>query len=268
MNKLLFHEGGQPLTLNDLDFLQESIAQSLSHLTSILPEGFYGSYQSYPRQHLQEYISWTQGVVIIGGKVALLPAGELTYDRGKTCYVYIEEQEGEERTFQDGSIHHTHLIERAVVTTEKPTVPSLILTKSPDKGVRIDEYKVGAITATSKRTPGRTVSIGACVFFKLSGINVQFVAGSIFHPDETLMIEEGSGRAIGIYANTDEEELMERLEGGSFVSGYSVPIGASIHLKQGKVYLLDAKGNYIDRDISTGIRFFYAKSLYNKNDLL
>ena len=77
MNKLSLSEGGQPISLDDLEFLQSAIDQSLQFLTERLPNGIYfnieeksGEKEGDPRK-----LMWDDGVAIIGGKTAFSRKG-------------------------------------------------------------------------------------------------------------------------------------------------------------------------------------------------
>ena len=267
MNKLLFHEGGQPFGLNDIAFLQESIEQSFRHLASILPEGYYGEVR-LPRHSFSETdISWTSGLVVIGGRASYLKAGSMPYSAEHTYYIHIDEQAELEQTFQDGGHHFTRQVELAVVTNSEPTQPHIKLFSSARlPGI----VNIGSVTITSpfKHTDPSFLGkpserIGGIIYAEIPSMGIRVVSG-VFNVG--VDASGSDSKAVGIYASEHEDAYMKRLEGGCFITGGEHSIGTSLHLKDGKIYLLDARGEYVTKfssNFSSPTRFTYILNLRN-----
>lgn len=132
MNKLLLNEGGQPFTLEDLDFLQTSIERGLNALSSRLPDGLYFDYklQKPEANGGEEKLVWSDGFILLSGRIAFIEAGEITNPEHFSKYaVRRRELSTAVRTFADSSTHATQLIERAEIvlrstlSSDEPTLP-------------------------------------------------------------------------------------------------------------------------------------------------
>ena len=124
MNKLLTFEGGQPFTIEDLDFLQESLigaieamAKSLAGDIDCILYGVVG-------------ISGYKGAVYIGGNIYVLTK-PITGGTGKK-YLCIRQTETEQRTFRDSVGRNIYLVDDAYmsemaseISIDITTVPTL-----------------------------------------------------------------------------------------------------------------------------------------------
>ena len=123
MNKLLTFEGGQPFTIEDLNFLQESfigavesMAKSLAGRIDCILYGVQGP----------EYT----GAVYIGGNIYVLTK-PITGGTGKK-YLCIRQTETEQRTFRDSVGRNIYLVDDAYmsemaseISIDVRTVPTL-----------------------------------------------------------------------------------------------------------------------------------------------
>ena len=118
MNKLLFSEGGQPLNLDDLEFMQTSLIDATKALAS--PWGncvLTGNWEpTFPSGG--GVMEWKDCMVYVNGKLAFLPASALDSAVIKSSHevsAYIEVLGNEEasKTFADGSQHPTRKVYRA-----------------------------------------------------------------------------------------------------------------------------------------------------------
>lgn len=118
MNKLLFSEGGQPLNLDDLEFMQTSTIDAIKALASpwgncVLAEDWTPSIHSGGG-----IMEWKDCMVSINGKLAFLPASRLdvsSIQSSSEVSVYIEifGLEDASKNFADGSQHPTRMVYRA-----------------------------------------------------------------------------------------------------------------------------------------------------------
>ena len=118
MNKLLFSEGGQPLNLDDLEFMQTSTIDAIKALASpwgncVLADDWTPSIHSGGG-----IMEWKDCMVSINGKLAFLPASRLdvsSIQSSSEVSVYIEifGQEDGRKNFADGSQHPTRMVYRA-----------------------------------------------------------------------------------------------------------------------------------------------------------
>lgn len=118
MNKLLFSEGGQPLNLDDLEFMQTSTIDAIKALASpwgncVLADDWTPSIHSGGG-----IMEWKDCMVSINGKLAFLPASRLdvsSIQSSSEVSVYIEifGQEDGLKNFADGSQHPTRMVYRA-----------------------------------------------------------------------------------------------------------------------------------------------------------
>lgn len=108
MNKLLTFEGGQPFTIEDLNFIQgnfiksvESIVKALAGNIDCVLTGMMGD-------------SWNIESVYIGGNVYIL-ANPITESGGKK-YLCIKQTEDGQRLFRDSINHNVYLVDDAYMS--------------------------------------------------------------------------------------------------------------------------------------------------------
>lgn len=109
MNKLLFHEGGQPLHLDDLEFLQEAVGSPLSAaLTAFGDCIISGCVISSVPDTTPVHYQLSAGYVALRGKVYKVEAQYLGFVHPRLSYYWqVSESDEELKTFEDGSEHHT-----------------------------------------------------------------------------------------------------------------------------------------------------------------
>ena len=118
MNKLLFSEGGQPLNLDDLEFMQTSTIDAIKALASpwgncVLTGNWAPTFHSGGG-----VMAWEDCMVSINGKLAFLPASRLDVSSIQSssevsAYIEIFGQEDGRKNFADGSQHPTRMVYRA-----------------------------------------------------------------------------------------------------------------------------------------------------------
>ena len=232
MNKLSFSEGGQPISLDDLEFLQSAIDQSLQFLTERLPNGIYfkieeksGDKEGDPRK-----LIWDDGVAIIGGKTAFMRKGELplSQERDKYCVHRIQRHVAE-KSFEDSSTHATQLLEEAEIiplNSLAPNEPHLLLSVVTKP----------SLIAITKEGTARVYHHGTMLgllyahyishgFYLIRG-EFKFDYSMISEP-ESCIIKVPQGQE-------------KWFNGGGFLSGDNIPLGTSIHISNGR-YLVSGE---------------------------
>lgn len=116
MNKLLFSEGGQPLYLDDIDFLQTSLF-----------EGYAPFFRNFGNCVLQgcevtiidqNRVSWTSGVVLYNGEIFAVPSGSGATNSitQSAIGLRVVRTPTEPRVFGDGVSRPTHELGTAELT--------------------------------------------------------------------------------------------------------------------------------------------------------
>lgn len=204
MNKLIFSEGGQPLFLDDIDFLQQS---ALGAVRPFL-RAFGGCILSEATIDIgTDKVAWRDGTLLIDGEVCEVKAGELaiTADTAN-LFFRIHRVPTERRIFGNGAEHPTREMAQAEATlsvasdeqylriplTGSKPVPyfSEVLRSHIVKELSIRPSGEGGATATFKR-----VRISDDITFYQGSVNFEkktdLSEGSIMH------FENLPGRAYG-----------------------------------------------------------------------
>nr|DAS99262.1 MAG TPA: hypothetical protein [Caudoviricetes sp.] len=118
MNKLLFSEGGQPLNLDDLEFMQTSTIDAIKALASPWGNCVLSNNPDIISSN-GESLAWGDLNVCIDGKIALLPAGSFRYtdiDVNNT-FVYIEltPEDRANKVFANATSYPTQRVYKAEV---------------------------------------------------------------------------------------------------------------------------------------------------------
>lgn len=120
MNKLLTFEGGQPFTIEDLSFLQESFANSIESIVKSLV----GSVDCILTGITGLLTSANPGAVFIGGNIYILKNS--VSGGGSKYYLCIKQVETGLRTFRDSTPRNIYLVDDAYMS-EIPSAVSLDL---------------------------------------------------------------------------------------------------------------------------------------------
>lgn len=236
MNEILFSEGGQPISLDDIKTLQESALTSIQAFASILPDGVYGKvYYSDPNG--RRTLRWEDSIVIARGKVGFLPKGSMPYNLDTDYYAAIVEEEGNAQEFADGSSHPTRKTTKVIVTDGKSSHQhyakmqrrvglSLPLTQ----GVNFIYEKEGSFA---------TSWIGYYYVLNIETANTRIIQGQIRGTFDSKEEYIGIIRDSGLYQGED----LLAYDGGSTVYGdHNLPIGTRLVIHKGKVYLIGPNG--------------------------
>lgn len=256
MNEILFTEGGQPISLDDIKTLQESALTSIQAFASVLPDGVYGKvFYSHPGGKLT--LRWEDSIVIARGKVGFLPKGSMPYNLDTDYYAAIVEEEGTTQEFADGSSHPTRKITKVIVTDGKSSYQhyakmerrvglSLPLTQGVDFIQEKEE----------DFAPGY---IGSYYVLNIETANTRIIQGKIRGTFDS------KEEYIGVIRRSDRYQGEDLLayDGGATVYGdHNLPIGTRLVIHKGKVYLIGPNGARITS--STGeheIRFTIIRHL-------
>lgn len=110
MNKLQFNEGGQPLHLDDLEFLQDATVSPLQSLITSWGNCILGgceiTYDKTTHAH-----HWTSGYIAYQGSVYRVSAGTIDQvDQADTFYWLFSRTETASKVFEDGAEHNTQVV--------------------------------------------------------------------------------------------------------------------------------------------------------------
>lgn len=110
MNKLLIHEGGQPLHLDDLEFLQEVATSPLQSLISSWGNCILGGCEiTYDKTTSVHH--WNDGFIAYQGSVYRVSAGTIDQvDQADTFYWLFSRTETASKVFEDGAEHNTQVV--------------------------------------------------------------------------------------------------------------------------------------------------------------
>lgn len=110
MNKLQFNEGGQPLHLDDLEFLQDATVSPLQALITSWGNCILGgceiTYDKTTHAH-----HWTSGYIAYQGSVYRVSAGTIDQvDQADTFFWLFSRTETASKVFEDGAEHNTQVV--------------------------------------------------------------------------------------------------------------------------------------------------------------
>ena len=183
MNKLLFSEGGQPLNLDDLEFMQTSTIDAIKALAS--PWGNCVLTENWELRSFSDdgVWVWTDCMVSINGEIAYLPASSLdissAYGSDTKAYIQLSSREDNVKTFADGSQHPTRKIYRAEMKVGIPPIESDVIPVI-GKNVKSSDYLLGDkakewLRMNERRVKVSNVKEGVSVILRindLGGFNV------------------------------------------------------------------------------------------------
>ena len=110
MNKILFSEGGQPLNLDDLEFMQNSVHNPMKALLSSWGNCILSGCQIQVDKETSAH-SWTAGYISYNGEVYAVSAGSIEQvEQSASLYWMLYSSEGGSRSFSDGSAHPTQKV--------------------------------------------------------------------------------------------------------------------------------------------------------------
>lgn len=131
MNRLLTFEGQMPLYLDDINFLQDSVKESLGLLVNALRKNKSSKVIVLVDPNVQfngmsRQFEWNDGLVALDGEIlpvraSSTPAG--SFDRPLYYTIVTSYDADGKKTFKDGTVHDCHEIREATFTTEATAYP-------------------------------------------------------------------------------------------------------------------------------------------------
>lgn len=125
MNKIKTHEGGQPLFLDDVAFMDNAVRETFKGLLGMFGNtpGVYLTNLNVTREDPVQgvqVVRWDAGYIALDGEVVKVDAGEITVNPELPLYWHVETFQGEnsERIFEDGIERACLEIRRATMDTE------------------------------------------------------------------------------------------------------------------------------------------------------
>lgn len=156
MNKLLFSEGGQPIYLDDLNFMQNAFAETVKGIVSTYGNVILSGCKVTFNESASRY-EWTEGYIVINGEVYKVEAGSLAGSEDTVLYWKTVSTEGQKEIFENSSEHNIYQY-RKVTLTDTVTATDVYVAvkdmKSVEKltsMVRIFEVKEVSVEADKKK---------------------------------------------------------------------------------------------------------------------
>lgn len=147
MNKLLTFEGGQPFTIEDLAFLQDSFIKSIESVVKALAGNvdciLTGIIDNNP---------YYSGSVYIGGNIYILTQ-QISGGSGKK-YLCIKQTESGQRLFRDSTTHNVYLVDDAYMS-ETPSDVCIDITTAKT----LSDILVNGLWEEVMGVTGATISI-------------------------------------------------------------------------------------------------------------
>lgn len=119
MNRYLIHEGGQPIYLDDLDFMQNAFAETVKGIVSTYGNVILsGCEVRTSNVEGEAYINyyWEKGYIALNGEVFLVEKDSLSADEGATLYWKVVRTEGQKEVFENSSEHNVYQYAKVVLT--------------------------------------------------------------------------------------------------------------------------------------------------------
>ncbi len=113
MDRYLTYEGEQPVWLDDFDFMQNSVKDTISRMISAITTDKVVVLQGFEITKKGDTTSWTDGVVAIDGEVLPLKAGQS--DKAVLYYRIVSNYSGG-RVFKNGSEHQCYESRHVILT--------------------------------------------------------------------------------------------------------------------------------------------------------
>lgn len=191
MDRFLTYSGEQPIFLDDFNFIQNSILGSLANcLVAITgktkPNNIIVSGCKVLK--LNDSISWTDGIVILGGEILPIRAGNLTSSLSLPLYFAVRstyDPQGE-REMKDGSTKQCYQIREAVITniyTDAPLSSSkqlseLLLEYGKSKQYNVTDASESSVVKIYRNAYGE-FSLDARIYLQSDGRTQTLLAKSL-----------------------------------------------------------------------------------------
>lgn len=124
MNKFLTFPGKQPVYLGDINFMQSAVGSALANLMKAYTgrDNANAILYGVERSSAGASVTWTAGVVSIGGEILPVEAGLIADATGGLYFDIVSSTDGS-RQFGDGQSHDCWEIRKATLTTTHTSYP-------------------------------------------------------------------------------------------------------------------------------------------------
>lgn len=160
MNKLQFSEGGYPLHLDDMEFLQDAINSPLHSLIASWGNCVLGGCEIIYDKSTSAH-RWSDGYIAFEGNVYRVKAGSFDQiDQANTFFWLFTKTEGGAKVFEDGSEHNTQVVYTAQLISTR---------QQPESGLYIADHHLPRLGVDFARSPRLGYSydgLGTLVDFK------------------------------------------------------------------------------------------------------
>lgn len=119
MNRLNINEGGQPLYLDDLDFMQSAFAEAVRGIMSTYGNVILsGCEVKTSNVEGEVYINYyyNKGYIALNGEVFPVEKGSFSADKGVTLYWKVVRTEEQKEVFENSSEHNVYQYAKVVLT--------------------------------------------------------------------------------------------------------------------------------------------------------
>lgn len=154
MDKFLTFEGEMPIWLNDFDFIDKSVRDTFDRLVKSFTDGVMNDVilSGCVFTAKSGMVSWTSGVVALGGEILPLESGSMSGSIGDMYFTIANLYDsGGSRTFKNGTPHNCWNIRKAAVTTT-PGDHKVSHLKTLDYYLKLDRtYSVAGFSSSGNR---------------------------------------------------------------------------------------------------------------------
>lgn len=167
MNKYLTFAGKQPVYLGDIDFMQTAVGQAFANLLQHIT-GRSDSNGILAGCEISSYlntVTWTDGVVSLGGEILPISAGLLVVTPGDDLYFDIVSTTSGGRTFGDGNSHDCFETRVATITNVATSFPLSDVPRIKSRTVpEADVFSFDGVTNLYDRYAKLAYAGGAFIF--------------------------------------------------------------------------------------------------------
>lgn len=127
MDKFLTFPGQQPIYLGDIDFMQTAVGSALKNLLISYTGNADGSaiLAGVEIIKTETDVSWSEGVLAIGGDIMPVSAGSISGAANSTLYFQVISTLSGSRTMKDGTVRQCWQTKSATIVTSETDYPVL-----------------------------------------------------------------------------------------------------------------------------------------------
>lgn len=176
MNKLLFKEGGQPLYLDDLDFMQSAFTETVKGIISTYGNVILSGCNIPPAIAIAgrpSSYSWEEGYIAINGEVYRVENGSFDGSLNADLYWKVVSTEGQKEIYENTSEHNVYQY-RKVVLTDTVTSSDIYVSASTIKSMNdfLMTYEEIDIRTAASNVPEDAVSVSFKLFKSNQGFDI------------------------------------------------------------------------------------------------